>query len=98
MGEIKLIAEEILRRKAMREVLTRFDAAQQAAITTLQRSVKYFEGLVDRGNERDRTGNSSNGGEWDSPTRLERYYERKKNEVWGCCSAVRKGNVGTSIM
>lgn len=58
--------------------MTRLYVAQQTAVASLVKSVKYYEGLGDRNDKKDRAGSSGSGGGGDKPTRLERDCERKK--------------------
>lgn len=45
--KLELVAGKMLKRKTMSEKVTRFDEAQQAAFSTLQKIVKYSRKLND---------------------------------------------------
>lgn len=79
--KLDLTAEEMLRWKVVSERLPRLDAAQQAAIGSLQNRVKNCKRLEDRGDKKDRVGSSSSSGGGSGLEGPERKRDRKKLEV-----------------
>lgn len=62
LKELKLMYAKVLRRKAVCNKVTQFDAAQHASIASFQRRAEYYEGQRDTGKKRDKAGNSGSDG------------------------------------
>lgn len=91
--ELELTAGERLRRKVVRDRVTRFDVEQQASSACLQSKVKYYERRRSRSEKRDRAARSDSGGRESSTGEPGSKCNRERQRVWMFFSAVHKKSV-----
>lgn len=78
LKELKLTAGEMLRRKAVRDEVTRFDEEQQASNARFQSRARYYKWRENRGGKKDRVGRSGSSTRRGSPRKLETECRRKE--------------------
>lgn len=81
LQKLELKIRGMLRWKAVKKRMTRFDAAQQPATASLQSREEYYKRLCNRNDERDRAG--SNGGVCGGGSLRERERNCKRKEYKG---------------
>lgn len=75
---LELIAGEMLRGKAVRAVVTLFDAAQQGSHASIQSRVRSAKRLGYRDNKKDRADSSGSGGGKESIAELDKKRNKKQ--------------------